>query len=108
MTHTCIIQGEPGKPDDGYRAVIEITAHIPIPASDNAVRGLSPWITTVLPCPDCGQTMIWAERDYGAWHRICNGCGSHWSVTPEALVEDRQRIVIERARFPETPLDGRG
>ena len=108
MAHTCIIQGESGMPDDGYRAVIEITAYIPVPENDKAVRSLSPWITTVLPCPDCGQTMIWAERDYGTWHRICNGCGSHWSVTPEALVEDRQRIVIERARFAEAPLDDRG
>jgi hypothetical protein len=52
--------------------------------------------------------MIWAERDYGAWHRVCNGCGSHWTVTPEDLVEDRQRIVIERARFVQEPLEGRG
>ncbi len=100
MDYTCIIQGESGMADDGYRTVIEITAHIPIPESDNAVRSLSPWITTVLPCPDCGQTMIWAEKEYSPWHRICDGCGSHWSVTPEEnLVEDRQRIVIERAKF---------
>ncbi len=99
MTHTCIIQGESGMPDDGYRAVIEITAHIPLPDSSTAMRSLSPWITTVLPCPDCGQTMMWAERDYAPWHRICSGCGSHWSVTPEGTVEGRQRIVIERARF---------
>jgi hypothetical protein len=99
MDYTCIIQGESGAPDDGYRAVIEITAYIPVPDSDKAVRGLSPWITTVLPCPDCGQTMIWAERGYEAWHRICNGCGSHWSVTPTDAVDDRQRIVIKRARF---------
>lgn len=108
MAYTCIIQGESGKPDDGYRAVIEITAHIPVPETDNAVRGLSPWITTVLPCPDCGQTMIWAERDYTAWHRICNGCGSHWTVTPEGMIEDRQRIVIERARFVQEPSHTRG
>jgi hypothetical protein len=99
MAHTCIIQGESGMPDDGYRTVIEITAYIPIPDSDNAVRSLSPWITTVLPCPDCGQTMLWAEHGYSPWHRICDGCGSHWSVTPEDCVQGRQRIVIERARF---------
>ena len=108
MAHTCIIQGKSGILDDGYRAVIEITGHIPIPDSENAVRGLSPWITTVLPCPDCGQTMIWAEREYAAWHRVCEGCGSHWTVTPEGLVDDRQRIVIERAKFPEAPLEDRG
>ncbi len=100
MAHTCIIQGERGVPDDGYRAVIEITANIPMPGSSNAVRGLSPWITTILPCPDCGQTMLWAENRYGPWHRICEGCGSHWTVTPEDMVEDRQRVVIQRARFP--------
>ena len=99
MAHTCIIQGESGVPDDGYRTVIEITAHIPIPDSENAVRSLSPWITTVLPCPDCGQTMVWAEIGYTPGHRICDGCGSHWTVTPADLVEDRQRIVIERAKF---------
>lgn len=99
MAHTCIIQGASGMPDDGYRTVIEITAYIPIPDTDNAIRGLSPWITTVLPCPDCGLTMIWAERGYAAWHRICEGCGSHWTVTPEDIVDGRQRIVIERAKF---------
>jgi hypothetical protein len=108
MAYTCIIQGAPGVPDDGYRAVIEITAYIPMPDNDNAVRGLSPWITTVLPCPDCGQTMIWAERDYTAWHRVCEGCGSHWIVRPADMVGDRQRIVIERARFTEAPLEDGG
>jgi hypothetical protein len=98
MAHTCIIQGEGGMPDDGYRTVIEITAHIPIPDS-NAVHSLSPWITTILPCPDCAQTMIWAEDGYGPWHRICNGCGSHWTVTPDGTVDGRDRIVIERAKF---------
>ena len=52
--------------------------------------------------------MIWAERDYTAWHRICNGCGSHWSVTPEGLVEDRQCILIERAKFVQEPQENRG
>ena len=99
MAHTCIIQGATGVPDDGYRTVIEITAYIPIPDTDNAVRSLSPWITTILPCPDCGQTMLWAESGYTAWHRICDGCGSHWSVTPGDVVDGRQRIVIERAKF---------
>ncbi|HYL79723.1 MAG TPA: hypothetical protein VEU07_02865 [Candidatus Acidoferrum sp.] len=98
MDHSCIIQGECGLPDDGYQAVVEITAHLPIPDS-NAVRGLSPWITTVLPCPDCGQTMIWAEKDHAPGHRICNGCGSHWSVTPQGIVDGRDRILIQRARF---------
>jgi hypothetical protein len=52
--------------------------------------------------------MIWAEREYTAWHRICEGCGSHWTVRPEDMVEDRQRIVIERARFTEAPVEDRG
>ncbi len=103
MAYTCIIQGEAGQQDDGYRAVIEITAHIPMPESDKAVRSLFPWITTILPCPDCGQTMVWAENRYGPWHRICEGCGSPWSVTPPDVVEDRQRVVIERAKRPSHP-----
>jgi predicted RNA-binding Zn-ribbon protein involved in translation (DUF1610 family) len=85
--------------DDGYHAVIEITAHIPIPDSTTAVRSLSPWVTTVLPCPDCGQTMIWAEQGYTSWPRSCESCGTHWSAAPTEMVEDRQRIVIERAKF---------
>ena len=40
MTYTCIIQGESGVPDDGYRAVIEITAYIPMPGNENAVRNV--------------------------------------------------------------------
>jgi hypothetical protein len=36
-------------------------------------------------CP-CGGLMRWAEAghgaDYGPWHRICDHCGSHWTLHP--------------------------
>lgn len=36
-----------------------------------------------VPCADCGVgTLIWAEAGYVPWHRICNVCGSHWSLHP--------------------------
>lgn len=34
-------------------------------------------------CPDCGQGHLqWAEAGYVPWHRICDVCGSHWSLHP--------------------------
>ena len=32
-------------------------------------------------CPDCKRgTLQWAEAGYTPWHRICDTCGSHWSL----------------------------
>lgn len=34
-------------------------------------------------CPDCGSGHLqWAEAGYVPWHRICDVCGSHWSLHP--------------------------
>lgn len=34
-------------------------------------------------CADCGVGRLqWAEGGYVPWHRICNRCGSHWSLHP--------------------------
>lgn len=32
-------------------------------------------------CPDCGVgELCWAEAGYVPWHRVCDRCGSHWSL----------------------------
>ena len=50
-------------------------------------------------CADCGGTLLWAEAGYVAWHRICDGCGSHWDEHP---VQFHGRIVAatEPAELP--------
>lgn len=40
-----------------------------------------------LACQDCGSLAVWAEGGYTPGHRICNGCDSHYSVTPIGAVE---------------------
>ena len=62
--------------------------------------GTEPWPVDII-CPDCRrQAVVHAEACFTPGHRICPGCGSHWSL--ESPSQDGQfggEWFLQRARF---------
>ncbi len=74
-----------GRARPKQRKTIDRRSHYDLPYREAPDDGaILVHVGAALPtCLDCGVGKLqWAEAGYVPWHRICDGCGSHWSQHP--------------------------
>lgn len=83
-------------PVKNYNALLDLPSREAKDDGKILVWGPGPWAWNSGPC-SCGGTLQWAEAGYVPWHRICDRCGSHWTMYPVAIYLSGGHVCLDDA-----------